>query len=444
MGGKLSKTQCTLVLVFAFLGWMCAGWQLAISSLAMRDAAADLLRDDFAEAGIDKASDEGKSEEEQADAKKSRTSIIGSWYGRMITAFLLGAALGGYAFGWLGDRFGRTKAMALSIVWYSVFSYATTFATEPWHLVAIRFLTCMGVGGMWPNGIALVSEVWPNVSRPILAGAIGTAANFGIMMLSAISNDKVFRAITDEDWHWIMQLGAMPVVLGLLSFFVLPESPKWLAAKRGGPLDADKPAPVGFGEIFKPSIRNITLLGIALGTIPLFGGWGSSNWVMPWSAGAPDPNLKANLSFARSLTGTFSSLTGGFLAMMIGRRVAYFVISLGALASAQILFWCYTPEGDTWWFVFWFGVLGLFSGFFFGWLPLCLPELFPTRVRSTGAGVSFNWGRIATAIAVLGTGELTRRFSYAEIGRATSLIYAIGLVLVFFMPDTSKRKLDEQ
>ncbi|HRX82779.1 MAG TPA: MFS transporter, partial [Pirellulaceae bacterium] len=127
----LSKTGCTLVLVTAFLGWMCAGWQLAISSIAMRDAAKDLLPDGS-----------------EAD--------VAAWFGRLTCAFLLGAAFGGYVFGVVGDRFGRAKAMGFAILWYSGFSAATVFVADPWQLWAIRFLTCMGVGGMWPNGIALV------------------------------------------------------------------------------------------------------------------------------------------------------------------------------------------------------------------------------------------------------------------------------------------------
>ena len=414
---SLSKTGCTLVLVTAFLGWMCAGWQLAISSLAMRDAAKDLL-------GVGNEGD------------------VGAWFGRLICAFLLGAAFGGYVFGVVGDRFGRAKAMGLAILWYSLFSAGTAFVQEPWQLLAFRFLTCMGVGGMWPNGIALVSEAWPNISRPILAGAIGTAANVGIMLLSALAS---WKTVTADDWRWIMWFGSTPVVLGLFVLLAVPESPHWLAL-REGEVDDTRPKRAGIGEIFKRPLLATTILGIALGTVPLFGGWGSSTWVMPWAAQVGSPELKAHLSLARSLPGTFSSLLGGGLAMLVGRRRAYFMASLGALTSAQVLFWFLTPDANHWWFIFWFASLGFFSGFFFGWLPLCLPELFPTRVRSTGAGVSFNWGRIVTALGVVASGELLRNVfhgDYAQIGRVTSLIYIAGMIVILFAPDTSDRSLQE-
>ncbi len=413
----LSKTGCALVLITAFLGWMCAGWQLAISSIAMRDAAKDLL----------------------VDASESE---VAAWFGRLTCAFLLGAAFGGYVFGVVGDRYGRAKAMGLAILWYSGFSAATVFVSDPWQLWVLRFLTCMGVGGMWPNGIALVSEAWPNISRPFLAGAIGTAANFGIMLLSGIAS---WKPVTVDDWHWIMWFGATPFVLGLFVLLAVPESPHWLALQSGEG-DDTKPRRAGIGEIFSRPLLATTILGIALGTIPLFGGWGCSNWAMPWAAEVGSPELKAHLSLARSLPGTISSLLGGGVAMLIGRRRTYFLASLGSLVSAQVLFLCLTPEADQFWFIFWFASLGFFSGFFFGWLPLCLPELFPTRVRSTGAGVSFNWGRIATAIGVVASGELLRTVfqgNYSQVGSITGLIYALGMVVILFTPDTSKRSLNE-
>ena len=154
---QISAIGCALVLGTAFLGWMFAGMQLAVSSLVMRDAVKSLLD----------VSQEGE---------------IGNWYGRLIAAFLLGAATGGYLFGWVGDRMGRARAMALSVLCFSIFSGLTYFVDSPGQLLVLRFLTCMGIGGMWPNGIALVSEAWPNISRPFLAGAIGTAANVGIML----------------------------------------------------------------------------------------------------------------------------------------------------------------------------------------------------------------------------------------------------------------------
>jgi hypothetical protein len=198
-----------------------------------------------------------------------------------------------------------------------------------------------------------------------------------------------------------------------------------------------------------------------LGTVPLFGGWGNSNWANAWASqvgeqaraneagGAAevpsaDPGLKGRVLLARSAPGSLSSLLGGALAWLLGRRRCYFLLSAAALFCAQYMF-RYSHPGDNQ-FLFWTAALGFFSGFYFGWLPLCLPELFPTRVRSTGAGVSFNFGRIVTAFGVLIAAELLNQFfdgDYAQIGRSTSLIYAVGMVIIWFAPDTSAKELED-
>jgi hypothetical protein len=101
---------------------------------------------------------------------------------------------------------------------------------------------------------------------------------------------------------------------------------------------------------------------------------------------------------------------------------------------AQYTFWFLVPTDAG--FLFWVGVLGFFSGIYFGWMPLYLPELFPTRVRATGSGVSFNFGRIVTALTIFATGLLMQLFAgdYARIGQVTSLIFAVGMVAIWFMP----------
>jgi MFS transporter, SHS family, sialic acid transporter len=171
--------------------------------------------------------------------------------------------------------------------------------------------------------------------------------------------------------------------------------------------------------------------------------------MVPWASRAgeaadpPNPYLKANLLATRSLTGVIGSALGGWIASAVGRRRSYCVVSLAALISAQYTFWFLTPTDPA--FLFWVGALGFFSGVYFGWLPLFLPELFPTAARSTGAGVAFNFGRILTAGTIALTGAMMALFAgdYARIGRVTSLVFLIGAVIVWAAPDTTRRKLDE-
>jgi MFS family permease len=171
--------------------------------------------------------------------------------------------------------------------------------------------------------------------------------------------------------------------------------------------------------------------------------------MIPWAdeageqADPPDPHLKARVGQARAFTGTIGSLLGGWIASFFGRRCSYFVVSLAALLIAQYAFWFTVPtDGSFLWLV---AALGFFSGIYFGWLPLFLPELFPTKARSTGAGVSFNFGRILTAVTIFATGALIDLFAgdYAAIGRVTSLIFAAGMIVILLAPDTSKTQLDD-
>lgn len=443
----LSRTGRWLILFAAFFGWLLAGFQLQITSLAMRSASMDLLRRtgklDLETFLQQSKIDKDKRSDTVRQKLKSAEANISRWYSFCVCAFLFGAAAGGFVFGRLGDRIGRAKAMSAAILCYSLLSAGTYYVQAPWQLLAMRFLTCMGVGGMWPNGVALVSEAWSNLSRPMIAGIIGTAANVGIFIMATIG-----KGIDADHWRWVMLVGASPVILGVLVLILVPESPRWLATRHREITETESTQTSTSG-VFQPPLLKITIVGILLATVPLMGGWGVANWMMPWAGKAGEElkekntDLKSQVGQARSFTGSIGSLLGGWIASRLGRKRAYFFTCLIALFFAQYTFWFKYPTDRD--FLFWVSGLGLFSGIFFGWLPLFLPELFPTRARSTGAGVSFNFGRILTAFSVLAAGTLSEAFGgdYARIGRVTSLIYALGLVVIWFAPDTSKSQLED-
>ena len=455
----LTNRSRMLILTVAFLGWLCAGFHLSITSIAMQPAGVNLLdrtgaldREQYESLSkhpsLNKANKtaEGSnalSAKEQADLSSGKV-LIAQWYAWTQCSFLFGAAFGGWFFGVIGDRFGRTKGMGLSILTYSAMSAATQFADQPIMLCVCWFLTCTGVGGIWPNGVALVAEAWSSLSRPLAAGIIGMAANIGLYLMSMLATQY---AVTPTNWQWMMQIGASPFALGIFALIFVPESPRWLATRYEA--SSEQPGSSANGEIFRPPMLAITLLGISLATVPLLGGWGSANWMVPWSAEAgqavdpPDPFLKAKVNQSRALTGIVGSLLGGWIASTLGRRNTYLLASVGALFTSQYIFLFLYPTDFS--FLWWVSALGFFNGIYFGWLPYCLPELFPTRARSAGAGVSFNFGRILTAITVFATGTLTQVFGgdYARIGRVTSLIFAVGIVAIWFVPFNSKQDLEE-
>ena len=317
--------------------------------------------------------------------------------------------------------------MTAVVVCFSGVSFVAHFVGSRLQLLLSRYVVCMGVGGMWPNGVALMSEAWASASRPLLAGVIGTAANIGIFMVGVAGK---LRVVTVDDWRWVMLMGAVPIVLGLLVPLIVPESPRWLAQRSMGNSEktSEEAKPdVNTVEIFQSGMLAVTVVGILLATVPLFGSWGSSNWAVKWAEDTGSDDLKAQVVMARSLPGIVGSFMGGWIASLVGRRRSYFFNSLICLGSAQCMFWFSSPTEPTM-FLLLTAVLGFFSGIFFGWLPLFLPELFVTRVRSVGAGVCFNFGRIITAITVFVTAGLIAYFDndFGQIGRITSLIYLLG------------------
>ena len=411
----LSGRGRALVLVAATLGWMFAGVEMSLMVAATRPA----IQDFSAEAGTGAGS---VSVEVSAD----------KWFSWYITAFLLGAALGGLVFGWLGDRSGRVKAMGASILCYSVLTGSSYFVTSPEQLLILRFAACLGVGGMWPSGVALVSEAWPNVTRPTLAGLIGASANVGFLILGLI---MLYHPITRSSWRWVLLLGGSPVLLGAWVLRSVPESPRWLADKAD---DARGRDDWPIAEIFRPPLLRLTLLGVLLGTVPLLGGWASGQRLIPWAGQVEQqeqlPHLKATTQIVWSVGAVGGALAGGWAASRIGRRISYFLTSLLSLLISRYLFVHITPASPS--FLISVFALGLVSTVFFGWLPYFLPELFPTRVRATGAGVAFNFGRILSAVAVLSTTALSDfyRGDIARMGAATSLVYVLGMVVIWLVP----------
>lgn len=367
-------------------------------------------------------------------------ALAGDWFARYTASLMLGAAIGGILLGQLGDRLGRAKGMASSILIYSLFGGAGFFAANQEQLLVLRFLTGLGIGGMWPNGVSLVSEFWKDVSRPMLAGIFGTAANLGVLAMSQLGT---LRSVTPDSWRWLMLAGATPALLGLLSLWLVPESPKWLLARASGEIKKEE-APIR--ELFRPPLLRLTLIGICLGMIPLVGAWGASKWLIPWAdrvGGLTNPGYKATTQACWAIGAALGSFLGGHIASRLGRRLTYFLISLGAAVITSGIFMFLEPLEPM--FLPAVFVQGFVSTLFFGWLPLCLPELFPTRVRATGTGVSYNFGRFASAAGVLGAGALMQVFGgdYARVGAICSLVYGLGMIVIWWAPDTTGKSLSE-
>jgi SHS family sialic acid transporter-like MFS transporter len=357
-------------------------------------------------------------------------TLGGDWFARFTAALMLGAAVGGVALGNLGDRIGRTRAMGISILFYSVFAAMGAWAQSVEQMLVLRFLVGLGVGGMWPNGMALVAECWPKASKPLVSGVMSAGLNAGILLLSQLAR---LWPITPDSWRWIFQLSGVPAVLGIIILATLPESPAWLAS-RG--MVKKKQTPLA--DLFRPELVRITLAAIVISSIPMVGAWAASKWMIPWAdkvAGAANAEYKAATQGWWAIGATIGSLVGAQLAGWMGRRRSYLAISIGASVLTIFMFQLTVPLQPGFHAVVF--AQGMVATLFFGWLAVYLPELFPVAVRATGSGLAYNSGRFATAVGVLGAGLLFSALGgdYPLVGSLCAGIYALGIVAIWLVKE---------
>jgi MFS family permease len=255
-----------------------------------------------------------------------------------------------------------------------------------------------------------------------------------------MSEEWVTKLIaTDQSgWRLLMFVGAAPALLTLFVRIFVPKSQRWQHASQSAP-------PARIAEIFQPGLLHKTVLGTCLGAIALLGTWGSIQWAPSWA-----DKISGGAATARSYTQICSaigaiigSVLAGYMAEWFSRRRSYFVLSLGSLLVCAFLF--RMPMEFDAEFLLLIGLAGALTAGFYGWLPLYLPELFPTRIRATGQGFAFNFGRVLAAAGTLASGQLLNALheDYARTGAITSLVYLLGLVLIWFCPETKGQPLPE-
>ena len=416
-----------MTLLAGFLGWMMDGYEQALFPTLARPAL-----------------------ESMAPVGVVVDDFVGRWMGIITSAFLLGAAIGGAAFGWLGDRIGRVKAMSFSILFYSIFSGVCYFATDPLHLAGARFMAALGMGGEWALGVALVMEAWPERHRSKMAGAIGMAANLGMVLVGCMA---LAYPVDGSSWRIHFLIGASPAILTLLIRLFVPESEKWERANAKEALST-VPAKSRLAEIFSGELRGSTIAGILMVSVVFVGTWGAVQWIPLWIgklAGPENPRAKALALVIVSVGACTSTFIAPLLLAGLRRRLGYQLLCLFALAATL---WIYRTPAD-WSGYMLFGifpwlmavkifVLGMAATAFFGFFPLYLPELFPTRVRATGQGICYNTGRIVAIPFVLLSGELVKHLGgYQQAAAAITLVYAVGLLVAFLGKETSGQALQE-
>jgi MFS family permease len=446
--GELDVRRITrgqwLALAAALLGWMFDGFEQGVLGLVGRPALVEVLG---LQSNARIAADRAASPEVREEARQRVDGPVGDWNSRLAASFLIGAALGGWLFGWLGDRLGRVRGMVFSVLTYASFTGLCGLAQGPWQLAALRFLASLGMGGEWALGVALVMESWPQSMRPVLAGLIGAAANVGFLLTVPLVQlvEAVGLSVDAGGWRWVLGVCALPALLTFFLRVFVPESAKWQHAVESGP----RPRVT---DIFTPALRRRSVLAATLSGIPLLVTWGAVVWMVPvWVKSMSNDQSWVNSAQASSAIGAiFGTMSGALLAHYLGRRRTYFVSTVGSLLMCAYLFRWYFPSGTEaqpdGGLLFVIGLTGFFTASFYGWLPLYLPELFPTRVRATGQGFGYNFGRILAAAGAFFMSHLLRnvfRGDYAQAGATISLIYFAGLVVIWLAPETRGQPLPE-
>jgi MFS family permease len=404
-----------------------------------------------------------------------------SQYGGYATSiFIIGWATGGLIFGMFGDRFGRARTMMITILVYSLFTGLSAFSQGWLDFAIYRFITGMGVGGEFAAGVTLVAEVMPARARPYALGFLQALSAVGNMMAAGISFviPPQMEVQGVSGWRWMFMVGIVPALLVIVIRRGLKEPESWKEAKRkaaSGEDDFHKQ----MGDIrqlfTEPRWRYNTIMGVLLATAGVMGLWGIGFWTpelvrnnvlrdlpsetQDWYASMT--SLLQNFGAFFGIYG-FSLLTG-----RIGRRWAFFIAFALGMAATIMVFGFMTEPWQIWWMI---PILGFCTLMIFGGYAIYFPELYPTRLRSTGTGFCYNVARYLAAAAplILGTlaglfrapvgtqrgdaglsnltflsslGSVDNAFRYAAL--TVSAIFLLGIMILPLIPETKGKPLPE-
>lgn len=370
---------------------------------------------------------------------------VGFYSDISFATFLLGGAVGGLFFGMLADRIGRRQSMVWSILTYSVFSGLHYSAGSWWHIAVLRFFVAMGVGGEWAVAAALVAEVFSGKARTAAGGIFHASSVLGVMLATAVG--MVLTAATD--WRWAFVLGLLPALLVVWILVSLRESEKWQAARTAGGSGSGRGGG-GLRELMgDPRWRSRALIGFGLAAIGLGTYWGILAYapeligqVLGESVSADQRRRAGSAAYMiMNLGGSlFGQLAFAPITMRVGRRAAFAFYHAGAAILVPVTFlaaatWAQAVALLT---VTAFFVAGMHSGY-----AIYFPEMFPTRLRATGASFCFNLGRLGSALMLVVRGQLRNVLAPRHAVSVMSLLFLAGLVLLWFAPETKGEELPE-
>jgi MFS family permease len=425
------------VLSVAIMGWMFDTMAQQLFNLARKPAIRDLLGPGASAGVVD----------QQA-----------AW---ATSVFLVGWALGGILFGILGDRLGRAKTMMLTILCYTIFTGLSVFSTSVLDFSVYRFLCGFGVGGQFAVGVALVAEVIPDRARPYALGMVQAFSAIGnkLAAMTGIVLGEMVRAGTiNSSWRYMFLAGALPAPLALVVFKKLKEPDQWLKSR------AEKKRMGSFADLLgDPRWRRNSIVGMLLAFAGVVGLWGIGFFSYDLFRPVLETSFRAQgfsgaelagktdiwigvTSLLQNLGGFFGVYGYTYLAQYFNRRKAFAVSFLAAMFMTAYTFWNLKSITDMLWMI---PLMGFCQLALFGGYAIYLPELFPTRLRSTGTSFCYNVGRMVAAAGPFTLGLLTRNVfkGYEEplryAGVTMCLVFLVGLAALPFAPETKGKPLPE-
>jgi len=405
-----------LVLTIASLGWVFDTFEGQLFNLTRGAMLSDLL-------GVAPGDPEAK-----------------RWGDIFLGVFLAGGTLGGLLFGSLGDKIGRKPVMVLTILFYSIFSGLTYFATELWHVGVLRFLVAMGVGGEWAVAAALVAEIFPKHARTHAGGIFHATGVLGTWMATLTAME------VGDEWRIAYLVGVLPALLTLWVRASVHEPVSWQEARDSGRRMGS------FADLFGDRRwRKRALLGMALAAVGLGTFWGVCvatqdlvrELLLRLNVPAAQAENKARFAYGiiQVLGAGVGQLSFGPLCARFGRKRSF--VAMHILSFIMVLAVAYLPQ--TYWHmlillpVFGFVTLSIHAGY-----AIYFPELFPNHLRATGASFCFNAGRILAAPMLILSGYVKTWTALPNAIAMLGGLFLVGLVVLAFLPETKGEDLPEE
>ena len=343
--------------------------------------------------------------------------------------FLLGWTFGGILFGFLGDQIGRIRAFVIAVSLYAVLNILISFS-DGWQMVVLlRFFSGLGVGGALVLATILVAEVWPVKSRAIALGIL--AVTFPIGIISAgIANNLL------SDWRIAFLPGFVPLIAALTALFLIKESKEWTRLKQESQHTEQASK---YLALFESNNKKNLIQGSMIFGAMIIGLWAIFSWMPTWIQSLfPNPGQgQTERGITMMILGSGGIVGGslsGFLINYLGHRKTLLIAFAGCFVMCFIIFkmnQIFSPIIYTE-----CAFLALFFGISQGTLSSYLPELFPTKIRSTATGFCFNIGRLATALVVFFVGTLVHVMGgYGNAVLVFSITFLIGLLVTFYSPE---------